>query len=96
MSIVTAIKCDACGRNSTEPPMLEMSRRGRVTAGNLRVAAKAKGWLIAAGGLRDGSGAGTNDFCGECYAAAPPNYGNKNQDGFKHSVINHAKKQGAS
>ena len=31
-----------------------------------------------------------------CYAAAPPNYGNKNQDGFNNCVINHAKKQGAS
>ena len=71
--------------------MLEMSRRGRVTAGNLRVAARAGGWLIAAGGLRDGSGAGVHDFCGECYAAAPPNYSGKSQNGFKNSVIRQAK-----
>jgi hypothetical protein len=73
--------------------MLEMSKRGRVTAGNLRVAARVGGWLTAAKGLRDGSGAGVNDFCGECYAAAPPNYGNKNQDGFEYSVIKPAKKK---
>jgi hypothetical protein len=87
VSIVTNIQCDACGRNSAEPSKL------RVAARTLRVDAKAKGWLICAGGLRDGSGAGVNDFCGECYAAAPPNYSGKNQNGFKYSVIKPAKKK---